>query len=170
MKKLLLLLLVAPLIFAANSMRDMNEFNFVPIQEGQNVKLEELTLHDEAIDYVITLTSNNGLAYFEWMCELVPFLYVPELKDLGPTDEYEITIALNNSSTVINHYTVHPKGILLSKEYLTNHHKQLIEAVVVAESMSITLADVVGRPKYQFDTKNLQYKILSMLQKCKTIF
>ncbi len=170
MKTLLLLLLFTPLVLAANSMRNMDEFKFTELQREGNVKLEELKLHDEPIDYVVTLTSQNKLAQFEWMCELVPFFYPPELKDLSETNKFDLVIDLNNTAIVMNHYTLQVSGILISKTYLANHHQELIDEVIHSNSMEISLDNVVGKPRYDFRIGDMRKIMIHMLQLCSTLY
>lgn len=73
MKKLIFLLLLSPLAFASNSMRNIEEYRFKTLIESPSVKFEEIKLHDELFDYLITLNAINGKAEFEWTCALFPF-------------------------------------------------------------------------------------------------
>ncbi len=169
MKKFLFLFVLSPLAFAVNPMRDMAEYGFQTIVETDSFKLEEIKLHNEIYDYAMTLHSKNKKAEFEWTCAIYPFLYVPELSQLGSTDSYDLNIELDNGSVIIKHYTVHPNGAMISRNYITNHFPVLLEAIVNGKNMRITLVNAQSKPQYNFASKDVLDALQTFMQKCRAI-
>ncbi len=169
MKKLLPLIMLSPIVLAGNPMRDMAEYQFQTVVESDSFKLEEIQLHNEVYDYAITLISKNKKAEFEWTCALFPFLYVPELSQMTPTSWYNLNIQLNDAGVVINHYTVHPNGAMISRSYISNHFPVLLESIVNGKNMRITLTNTQNKPQYNFKSQDVLTALQVFVEKCELI-
>ncbi len=171
MKRLFIaLLLQSSLVLAENPMRNMEEYRFVLLEEKNGVVLEQIQMYDEIDNYAITLTDSKDLAQFEFGCEYVPFFYPAELKDLGPKDWFDLNILLNSGAMSINHYTVQPSGILISKAYLTNHFSVLLGEVASGGQMTIILDNVPGKPSYEFEIRDITPLLKTFTTRCEDIY
>ena len=159
MKKLLLPLLVSFSCAASNPARLLPNFDFTTLYVGNSVKLEQVKIGVDITDYIITLSSKNGAADFEWNCDFIPFLYSPEVAELEPVDWYSLSITFDDNANAINHYTVQPSGILISEQYITNHFFTLIEQVINAKSMVVTIDNAPNIPSHKYE-----YNVLPAMQ------
>lgn len=100
---------------------------------------------------------------------IISFFYSPELEQLSQTGWYDLNITLNDGGVSFNHYTVHPNGAMISKNYIANHFPALLESIINGNNMTITLENVDGEPQYKFENHELLQVLQTFIEKCELL-